>query len=1207
MATRLKSFELQGYKTFANKTIFEFPQPITAIIGPNGSGKSNIADALRWVLGEQSFSLLRGKRTEDMIFSGSEHRHRAGMASATIVFDNHDHWLPIDFEEVAISRRAYRDGTNEYLINGQKVRLRDVSDLLGRSGLSERTYTIIGQGLVDAALALKAEERRRLFEEAAGIGVYRTRRDEALRRLEQTKWNLQRVEDILSELQPRLQSLERQAQRAKEFNLIKNELHATLREWYGYHWHKTQRELSRAIELARVQEKHLQEARQKQAGLEAKIFEIREHIQTLRTKLNEWQRGSAELHARKEEISRKLAVSDERQQYLTKQAQEIQLNISTIRGEIDLLQAKITNDEETIDLKKEELNDIVEQRRELSVSLQKLFDELGTLQHTLGHKRQQYIDLIGQLSENRARQNEMVSTRTEILERLDQSQLMIDSFTEQRDRLIQAIAGEEKKLNKITADILRLSKQINRAEAKLEKLRSKRDLITSTINTERTLLTGLKAQLDVLESAEQNLVGFEAGTRLLFEASQKSSLLNLRGVLGLSIEVPEEYQKAISASLGENLEAILLADKSSLNTALSILENQPAKSILLPLSDLFPYGEIDTADISSEILASASDVVSAPKEIETAIRLLLDSTYIVKDREVAWQVIQLLRRNVGNSNRPDIRIVTLQGEVFSLQGLVRTDGGSGEEIFIRKNEKRSIGNRIEQVQKNISIHEARLSKIDVETQQVQTQLDFLSAELDRVHREEGDIRRLIQEESIQLSAVQHQLEWNLKVVESLQEQIASLNTSLPEIEQRIEELVYKSEAVQNEIEKLETEIRELSLSDLQENLARIRTKEALVEQSLEACIQRRLEYEKQLNEKKDLLEKKESERETIGISMRELKSQIEEYRSLEHECALKLLSLTELIKPTEKELEESESALRTQELEVIEAHKLLSQFEHSYAQARIALTRQEELLNNLRRRIEDDFGLVAFDYASEISGPTPLPLEGLVEELPKIESLSPAVEESLRRQKALLRRIGPINAEAEKEYEEVRARTEFMQSQLNDLRQAELDVRRVIQELDQIMEHDFKVTFDAVADEFHKIFNRLFGGGSARLVMTDPDDPTNTGIDIEAKLPGRREQGLSLLSGGERSLTAVALVFALLKVSPTPFCVLDEVDAMLDEANVSRFGDLLRELSQTTQFLIITHNRATVQLADVIYGVTMGKDSTSQTLSLKMDEISQVI
>ena len=333
MASRLKQLELHGYKTFASRTQLQFPGRITAIVGPNGSGKSNIADSLRWVLGEQSYSLLRGRKTEDMIFAGSEFRPRAGMASAAIVFDNEDGWLPIDFAEVEITRRAYRDGNNEYLLNGQRVRLKEISELLAQSGLAERTYTIIGQGLVDAALSLKPDERRRFFEEAAGIGLYRSRREEALNRLDQTRRNLERVLDILSELEPRLKSLEKQAQRAIEYDRIMADLRVSLREWYGYHWHRAQRDLSQARETVRSQEARLTQAREKLEDVEKKLNAVRVQVQDLRGQLNGWHGQSAELHRQREQVSRGLAVLDERKRALVEQGGTIEADLAVLEEE----------------------------------------------------------------------------------------------------------------------------------------------------------------------------------------------------------------------------------------------------------------------------------------------------------------------------------------------------------------------------------------------------------------------------------------------------------------------------------------------------------------------------------------------------------------------------------------------------------------------------------------------------------------------------------------------------------------------------------------------------------------------------------------------------------------------------------------------------------------------------------------------------------
>jgi chromosome segregation protein len=414
-------------------------------------------------------------------------------------------------------------------------------------------------------------------------------------------------------------------------------------------------------------------------------------------------------------------------------------------------------------------------------------------------------------------------------------------------------------------------------------------------------------------------------------------------------------------------------------------------------------------------------------------------------------------------------------------------------------------------------------------------------------------------------------------------------------------------AAQQRVDSIQEQLQNLPIDALQSDLAHWSTRLEILQQGLRAAQSRLIEREQLHSAAATRLKGIEHNILQIQESRAELVSHIEELKENSQRIALDIESSGHKTTPAEAALEEIETKL-SEFLRLESKERVLtSQAEQVYTQAKITQIRKQEALDGLRRQIEADFGLVAFEYHDDVSGPTPLPLEGIVEDLPMLEELRPETEDSLKRQRARLRRIGPINPEAQAEYQEVDDRYEFLSSQVNDLQEASEDVQRVIAELDEIMQREFCNTFDAVADEFHLIFGRLFGGGSARLILTDPDDLTNTGIDIEARLPGRREQGLSLLSGGERSLTAVALVFSLLRVSPTPFCVLDEVDAMLDEANVGRFRDLLRELSETTQFIMITHNRATVQVADIIYGVTMGRDSTSQILSLKVDELEKVI
>ena len=854
----LKSIELAGYKTFANKTTFEFSKRITAIVGPNGSGKSNIADAVRWVLGEQSYSLMRGRKTVDMIFSGSEHRPRAGMASATVVFDNESAWLPIDFSEVAITRRAYRDGQNDYLINGQKVRLRDVADLLGRSGLSEGTYTIIGQGLVDTALSLKAEERRQLFEDAAGIGIYRHRKEEAVRRMEAMRRNLDRARDILAELKPRLNSLERQSRRSRDYEQVKDDLKSLLLEWYGYHWYRAQREVLAAGEEYHLQEKKLTIARAIQSDLERVGQEVHGRIQELRQRLGGWRQRLGQLQAQRSQGERELGVSEARR--------------------------------------------MVVSGRQASAD-----QEIGRIK-----------------AENRIALEEL-------------------------DRVILRFELHEDQARRFGGRLLEVSGALRDRQAERSRLEDQRRTIAArraAIETNRIQdAARLKAQVEMLAQAELVLKGREDCASLLRDAAQ--GLMHEDADLA-ALEITDREFAEQAAALGERLTAL------------------PVEELQVQVNEL--RMESTLAD------RAHGELLSRKSELEE-------------------------------------RIARLQSRLEALAGQRLQDSGE----------------------------QGALEKRQTALKEEQTLLD-------------GQIR-------VQL-------------------------------------------------EQLEPAERNLLASEL--------------------------------------------ERE--GLLNRE-----------------------------------------------IESRKVLAAAERGASQAQNTSIRQKEQLEILQGRIEEDFGLVAYEYEAGVPGQSPLPLGEIVQSLPHIETLPDEYAELVKNQRLMLRRMGPVNPEAQREYQEVKERFEFLTGQITDLEKAEIDVQEVISELDVLMEREFRRTFDTVAQEFRQIFARLFGGGTARLVLTDPDNLTTTGVEIEARLPGRRAQGLSLLSGGERSLTATALVFALLKTSPTPFCLLDEVDAMLDEANTYRFSDLLTELSERTQFIVITHNRNTVQVADVIYGITMGRDSASQVLSLKLD------
>ena len=1205
MPSRLKSLELHGYKTFASRTLFVFTDRVTAIVGPNGSGKSNIADSIRWVLGEQSYSLLRGKKTEDMIFSGSEQRPRAGMASATIVFDNSDNWLPIDFSEVAITRRAYRDGQNEYLINNQKVRLKDVSELLGQSGLAERTYTIIGQGLVDAALALKVEERRKLFEEAAGIQLHRARREETLRRLEATRHNLERVEDILAELQPRLRSLERQARRAYEYDQIKADLVVLLREWYGYHWFRGQQELTHSQEVAHQRETELKEWRKKQSELDKRLNQMREQIQVLRERLGGWHRSLSELHARRESLSRKQAVMDERARSLGEQQKSLQSEIEALEDEFSLHHERIETSRQEVQQLQTELdeaqNQILTARKALQARQQersKAEQELQAARQALSNQSARQAYLSARLSDRKS-QNDQLQVEIQKLQRLLETSEQEVRTVEKRLKNARSFAAEAEK-TRLAAEEALQAQRTRMTEAETARQQSSEEQ-----GRLQAQMARLEAQLEVIDQAEKNLAGYASGARLLIQAMRQNRLIS-KGTLSSKIEVPAEYETAIASALGEYLDAVLLPDEGEgLDQAFAVLEGSSARGAVLPLPAIQPAPDNlhqDWQD-SEAVVGVASELVQAVDEFRAVVDHLLGLTVVVRDRKSARQLIRQARQQGSQIQR----LVTLQGDLFNLSGPVLIGQETKPGTLSRPRQRREIQTQLEQLRQQLAAVQAQRDELDRSIAQLNKEEASLRREVQKSTEGEKSAAALVSQEEAAVEKARRALGWQ-------KEQVTRTEAGFNQGSREAMEMTAELARLETDISKGRETLRacsaalaELALDELQTQLSHWNTRAAVAEQAVGDAKLRLAERQQALEQARKTqaglqgrvveitkaLEAQALEKGADAEAEKELHAQIE--------------NLQEQIRPAETELEAAEGENRNFQQQEAEARQGLTQAEHHYAQARINLARSQEGLDSLRHRIEEDLGLVDFRYVENVSGPTPLPLKGMVEQLVAVRELSPDLDENVQRLRTQLRRIGPVNTEAQNEYEQVKERFEFLTNQVKDLEQAEANMKEMIAELDILMEREFRRTFEAVAREFKEIFTRLFGGGSAKLVLTAPENMTETGIDIEARLPGRREQGLSLLSGGERSLTATALVFALLKVSPTPFCVLDEVDAMLDEANVGRFRDLLRELSQQTQFVIVTHNRNTVQAADIIYGVTMGRDSSSQVISLKLDEVSQLI
>jgi chromosome segregation protein len=1189
----LKALELQGYKTFVNKNLFEFAPTITAFVGPNGSGKSNIADSIRWVLGEQSYTLLRAKRTEDMIFSGSDTRPRSSMASASIVFDNEDGWLPIDFTEVTISRRAYRDGLNEYLLNGQKVRLRDVSELLAQCGLAQRTYTIIGQGLVDAALSLNPEERRRLFEEAAGISLYRSRKQEALRRLDATRRNLERVQDILTELRPRLRSLERQAKRAQDYDQVREDLKSVMRVWYGYHWYHLLDHVVQAQKQASTFEQERNDLRQEQIDAEQALNETRARIDTLRSRLQQWSRDLSGLYRSREHVGRNLAVSQERNRWLTDQNKSLETEIASLGDSIATLDQRIV-----------QVNQEIQQNRTQIVQVEETLNQPGALvgeeaspknahEVSIHRLREEIESTVAQQAAKSAQMEQLSDQLRTSGVKLEKVASEIQAVVQENERIINEEREALSQHQQAQRIVEQTEDQVKLIRHQLEILQSNKQALALQRSQLQIRQAALRARSELVRQADEQPA---AVVEAIMDGLKQGRLTGLAGRFWDQLQVEAGYEVAISAALGDFKAALAFWSIEDLGRAIREIEGRAERSraSLLSVSPLKTHPRFELS-MTLDCLGVATQFVEAPQAYHSILDLLLGRTLVVKDNANALEILADLPS--------DARIVTLSGNIFYPTGMVLLDA----DVDSRRGmpSLQSLNEELKKV-------EGALEKVDQAIRNLEADEGEAA---DQRKQLQGKLKALQQE----MHAAQRRVEKYQFEREAYEAKVATLRTTLEETEREKNTSSLKLSELEREADDSERMRLDLEhvLKDVVGEAQRSQPAFARVqaEARLELARKSLEDLESRLNEftgRRDALVQ-DLERHKVRHSTTQADQAATGEESTRHEVELKALEgrigvIEDKIRPQEEELTEAESQRMTLETAENQARTDLRIAERTHSQAQIDLARLEEELSSLKRRIEDDFGLVTYEYYEEgVNNQDPLPFEDYVEYLPRVDDLPEEIEKQVNRLRSQLRRMGVVNPEATKEYEAVRSRVDFLKTQLEDSQQAEAQIQEVIGELDLLMEREFRKTFDSVATEFRDTFTRLFGGGSARLTLTDDTDLIGTGIDIEARLPGRREQGLAMLSGGERSLTACSLIFALMKVSPTPFCVMDEVDAMLDDANVLRFSEMLYELSKNTQFILITHNRQTVQAAEVIYGVTMRSDSTSQVISLKLDEAEKAI
>jgi len=1200
MPNHLSALELHGYKTFANETIFKLPGMVTAIVGPNGSGKSNVADSIRWVLGEQSYSLLRAKKTEDMIFSGSDQRSRAGLASVSITFNNEDNWLPIDYSEVVLTRRAYRNGQNEYLINNQRVRLKDFHELLASTGLGDRNYTIIGQGLVDVALAIRPDERRKLLEEAAGIGLYRERKEESIKRLDTTWRNLDRVLDILSEIRPRLRSLEKQAGKIAEYKRIQSDLQLNLREWYGYYWFKAQDELIRAKSTFKEQERQIEELREKQSLIQSNLLSLSKDIRGKREKLNNIHAELGRLHSDSESLNLNLAVLEERERSFTGLINNLDIAKIGIEEGISSKHNEVLNTNEDLFSQNLELEEI---RNQLSIVVDSLTQRITARKQqekTINELQKSIVVLETKSITLIAKQNELKYRIEELNSEVDQKSKNISTLNTREESLLQKkseistqLIEKQSSYEKLIQIISANQQQVLSSEAEVAKIKEQ----IEELNKEKIMLT---VKLDMISQSEQALSDFSAGAKSLLK-SRKDHKIDLDfQAINKEIIVPERYETAIAAALGDAIDVLRLkVPKLELEVLKKIEENTSGRvAIISNLGIKGHYVEI-TAVHEELIIGRASDLIKYPDNMAEIIMALLGHVYIVPDKQTALELI--------SSFPTPSRLVTLNGDLFLGNGVIYLGKEEGSNKIGIPRKKIELKELADDILENITINSHLLDKNELKFRELKGEQAFLKEKELNILKELKELNNLFITTDLELNKVTEQIEWftSQKLLDLFK--VKEFSGILSSSEQDSKDTGKKIEEFRKDLESLTLKLSELPLDELQASVYKFETDNAIAQQKFKHTESILLGIQKQLAIDEEHLFENKNKMDLASQQLKENKIEKSEINKKLEFINTRISNLqsgdTNFIENDLRDLENKYAQIQSLDSD-LQKENLLK--ERLFTQASLDLTLKNEKLGSLKERIEDDFGMVNYEYSQNIEGSSPLPFKDIViESLPQKYDIHESLEEVIKELKNQLRKIGAINPEAQAEYEEVKQRFNFLSDQTKDLEKASSDLRRVIEELDALMVRDFVKTFKAVNSEFSQLFTRLFNGGSAKLTISDELDPIESGIEIEAKLPGKREQGLALLSGGERSLAAVALVFALLKVSPTPFCVLDEVDAMLDESNVGRFCDLLLELSRSTQFILITHNRTTVQVADVIYGVTMGRDSSTQVLSLKLDEVDQ--
>ena len=1179
----LKRLEMQGFKSFPDKTVLEFMPGITTVIGPNGSGKSNISDSIRWVLGEQSIKSLRGSKSEDIIFAGTQNRKSLGFAEVSIVIDNSDGKLPIEFSEVVVTRRIFRNGESGYLINKTPCRLKDVLELFMDTGIGKDGYSIIGQGKIDEILSNKSEERRNIFEEAAGIVKYRVRKNESEKRLEQTKLNLLRINDILSEIETNINLLKTQSEKAKKYLSLREELKSIEIGLFLYNIDNYKLNLDEIVKNIDIINSNRTDEEARMSVLQNLKENLKIELEEIMSKIEQTQNLAFESEKKIEQINSEINVQTER---ISNNKQNYERYLKEIE-DLQKRNEEITEEKENRIQKKDNLmsnrEKFVHELEEKENKLKELSDKLTEEEKNIEDKKKQ----VEEDTEDKYKNKEAINIIEINNQNLQKRQKTVEN--EIQDTISKL---DEKRMLK--SDILTTfnEKEAKREEykEKLAKIKTKKEEATSKIKEYEDRLNTLSSTLRIKDSKQKFLSemekekeGYSRAVKAILLECEKNSQLNkgVKGVLANLISVPEKYQTAIETVLGATLQNIVTDTEEDAKKLIEYLrQNSLGRASFLPISSV--KGKKVDRLIKNNlegVIGIASDLIKTDKKYEGIILNLLGRTVIVNNMDTA---IILARQNSYS-----FRIVTLKGDIINSSGAISGGSNSQKTTSI-------IGrtNQIKELEKEIDDLNKQIEQISKEKEKYEQAIESLLKEVETLEQTSQEIE-------IEYATEKQKLELLEETIQSLETKLDELRSETKEIDETIKINFEKKKELEQTILALNQEITELTekikvfaeqnkekqkyIDDLNFDITNLRISVSSFDESsnsLEEILER---IEKELQNNIASIENKTKQNENIVKENQELKVSIEEAQEKIKQIKLDVSTSSDVVENLKKEKISKNEHIRKTEADIEEKYAIIEEIKNQANKLEVKKSKLDIELEQIINKMWEDYEVTP-NNVGEYKKPS-----NVQETTKQVKTLRDQIKD-----------LGSINIDSIEEYKQTKERYDYMCEQRLDLENSSSKLKKVIQDMTKIMKEQFETQFKVINKNFGEVFKELFGGGKAELKLTDEEDILNSGIEIEVQPPGKKLQNMSLLSGGERAFTAIALLFAILKINPAPFCVLDEIEAALDDVNVYRFADYLKKFATETQFLVITHRKGTMEVADTVYGITMEERGISKLLSMNL-------